>query len=145
MDSNVKISIDARKNAILNAYELSEKSKKEVEDLFTKIEELGTECKDAGEFESKFAASPLNKEYMDLFTKLATAGAEVGTVGGVAKQAVKNAAEGAVRSTIGSAVPTTRAAVHQKVFDAARDIPGVGEALGVKQHVDFFKRFKKKD
>lgn len=42
-------------------------------------------------------------------------------------------------------MPTGRAAVNQKVMDTARGIPVVGDAMSIKQHVDFFKRFKKKD
>ena len=47
---------------------------------------------------------------------------------------------------IKQAVMPTRAQIHQKVYDQARDIPGVGEAMAIKQHADFFSRFiKKKD
>ena len=143
MDSSIKASIDARKNAIVNAYKLDEKTKKEVDDLFNRIEKLGAECKDVGEFETKLAASPLNQEYIDMFTKVATADASAATTQGMAEQMAVGVAESAVRSAIGSTVPTTRAAVNQKVYDVARDIPGVGDAMNIKQHIDLFKRFKK--
>lgn len=143
MDSVIKSSIDARKNAIVNAYELNDSQQKEVDDLFKEIEKLGESSKDAGEFETKFAASPLNQKYMDMFTKIATDSASSTTTKDIAKGMVAGAAESAVRNAIGAKVPTTRAAVHQKAYDAARDIPGVGEILTAKQHVDFFSRFKK--
>lgn len=143
MDSIIKSSIDARKNAIVNAYELNDKQQKEVDGLFSEIEKLGKESKDAGDFETKFQASPLNQKYMDLFTKIATDNASNAAAKDMAKGVVAGAAESALRSAVGSTVPTTRAAVHQKAYDAARDIPGVGEVLSVKQHVDFFSRFKK--
>lgn len=144
MDETVKMSIDGRKNAIYNSYELNDKQKQEVEDLFTRIEKLGMEAKDAGDFEAKLATSPLNQEYMDLFTKIATNNVKSNTTKSIAAGVAVGVAESAVRSAVGARVPTTRAAVHQKAYDAARDIPGVGEALEVKQYADFFGRFKKK-
>lgn len=144
MEEIVKASIDGRKNAITNAYSLNEKQQKEVDDLFNEIEKLGEEAKDSGDFEAKLAASPLNQQYMDLFTKIATDSAKSNTEKGIAANVATGVAESAVRSAIGAKIPTTRAAVHQKAYDAARDIPGVGEALEVKQYADFFGRFKKK-
>lgn len=70
MDSVVKQSIDGRKMAFSSAYELTDVYKKKVDDLFKKINEFGEKCNDAMDFETKFAASPLNKEYMDLFTEV---------------------------------------------------------------------------
>ena len=144
MDEIVKASIDSRKNAIITAYELNDKQKKEVDDLFTEIEKLGNETKDAGDFETKFAASPLNQQYLDLFTKIATDSAKNASTKGMITGTATSAAESMVRSAVGATIPTTRAAVHQKAYDAARDIPGVGEVLEVKQYADFFGRFKKK-
>ncbi len=142
MDQYVKASIDARRNAF-NSYELNDAQKKEIDDLFVEIEKLGATAKDAGDFETKFQASPLNQQYMDMFTKIATDSAASATTASIATGMAVGAAESVVRDAIGAKVPTTRAAVHQKVYDAARDIPGVGEALNIKQHVDFFSRFKK--
>lgn len=150
MDSSIKASIDARKNAITNVYKLNEETKREVDDLFAKIEKLGAECKDAGEFENKLAASPLNQEYIDMFTKVATADASAAATQDMTKQMITNAAEGAVRNAIGSTTPTTRAAAHQKVYDAARDIPVVGDAIDIGQKASYIKHLgkifgKKKD
>ena len=142
MDQYVKASIDARKNAF-NSYDLNDAQKKEINDLFSEIEKLGKTAKDAGDFETKFQASPLNQKYMDMFTKIATESAASATTTSIATGMAVGAAESAIKNAIGSKVPTTRAAVHQKAYDAARDIPGVGEALNIKQHVDFFSRFKK--
>ncbi|MBR3269745.1 hypothetical protein IKG07_00615 [Candidatus Saccharibacteria bacterium] len=139
MNDQVKISIDARKNAF-NSFELTDKRKAEIDKLFAEIEKLGNSCQDAGDFENKFAASPLNQEYMDMFTKI--------SMDGMAEQATKNAAEGAIRSAIGAKVPTTKAAVHQKAYDAARDIPVVGDAIDLGQKASYIKHlgglFKKK-
>lgn len=70
MNDLVKPCVDGRKMAFSSAYELTDVYKKKVDDLFKKIEEFGKDCKDAMEFETKFAASPLNKEYTDLFTEV---------------------------------------------------------------------------
>lgn len=139
MNDQVKASIDARKNAF-DSFELTDERKAEIDKLFAEIEKLGKDCKDAGEFENKFAASPLNQQYMDMFTKI--------SMDGMAGQAAKNAAEGALRSAIGAKVPTTRAAMHQKAYDAARDIPVVGDAIDLGQKASYVKHlgglFKKK-
>lgn len=151
MDESIKISIDARKNAILGgAYEIDDATKKEVEALFVEIEKLGKESKDSGDFEAKFAASPLNQQYMDMFTKIATNSASSAATKDIAQQMVAGAAESAVRNAIGNAVPTTRAAANQKVYDAARDIPVVGDAIDIGQKASYIKHLgkvfgKKKD
>ena len=70
MDNNVKASIDARYVAFENSYELTPDVKKDIDELFNKINEFGKTCKDCMDFETKFASSDLNKEYMDMFTKI---------------------------------------------------------------------------
>lgn len=144
MDETIKMSIESRKNAIINTYELSASEKEEVNNLFSKIEQLGMESKDSGEFETKLAASPLNQEYIDLFTKIATSNASKEAKENMVATSAASAAESIVRNAVGAEIPTTRAAVHQKAYDAARDVPILGEALEVKQYADFFGRFKKK-
>ena len=144
MDEMVKNSIDSRKSAIMNAYALNSDEQKEVDDLFVKIENLGLESSDVGDFEAKFAASPLNTEYMNLFTKIATSQAQSDNAKGLARNVAKGVAEGMVRDAVGASIPTTRAAVHQKVYDEVRDVPVVGEALGIKQHLDFLNKFRRK-
>lgn len=144
MDEMIKNSIESRKNAIINAYNLNDQEKKEVDDLFIEIEKLGLESSDIGDFEAKFAVSPLNSKYMDLFTKIATNSAKSGTVNSVASGVAKGVVESAVRDAVGASIPTTRAAVNQEIYDKARDIPGVGEALGIKQHLDFLNKFRRK-
>ena len=72
MNEYVKGSIDARKEAFSSAYELTDVYQKKVDELFKKIEDFGKNCSDAMDFETKFMASSLNKEYTDLFTEVAT-------------------------------------------------------------------------
>lgn len=149
MDKYVEASIKARKDAIFNSFNVDDEGMlKKIDELFAEINELGASCKDASEFENKFAASPLNQKYMDIFTELSSGAATTNVVGSVVKQAatgaIANAAHGAVMNATGGAVPTSRAAARQKVFDVARDIPGVSEALEVKHITDLFGRFRKK-
>lgn len=73
MEELIKNSIDARYNAFMNYYDITDKSiQKKIDDLFKKINELGESSKDVMDFESKFAASPLNGEYTSLFTEIAS-------------------------------------------------------------------------
>ena len=150
MDENVKTSIEARKTAITNTYELDGELKKKFDELFQKIEELGKTAKDSADFEAKFAASPLNQAYLDLFTEIATKNAATGlkgvanatntSVGEMVAESVMDAAG----SRLKQAVVPTRAQVNQAATDKLRSIPGVGDAMAVKQHLDFFSRFKNK-
>lgn len=150
MDQYVKMSIDGRKNAITDSFKLNEKMQKKVDELFAEIEKLGAACKDAGEFETKFQASPLNQKYMDLFTEVATSSASKQAAGNVAASMAAGAAEGALRNAVGGVVPT-RASVNQKARDVARDVPVLGDAIDISEKAGYvghlaglFKK-KKKD
>lgn len=70
MEASVKTSIDSRKSSFEMSYELTDEARKDIDELFSRIEEFGQSCKDAMDFETKFASSPLNQEYMDMFTKI---------------------------------------------------------------------------
>ena len=72
MDEYVEKSIEGRKMAFTNSYELTNEYKDKVKDLFVKIEELGKKCSDVMDFEDKFTASSLNEEYNNLFTEIST-------------------------------------------------------------------------
>ena len=78
MDEMIKQSIEARRNAFLSSYEIDDDAiKKEIDELFQKMNKLGEECKDVMEFETKFASSPLSGEYMKLFTRMASSGKQI--------------------------------------------------------------------
>ena len=70
MDENIKNSIKSRYEAFNVAYELTGNVKKEVDSLFEKIYDFGSKCSDVMDFESKFATSNLNQEYINMFTKV---------------------------------------------------------------------------
>jgi hypothetical protein len=70
MDEYTRNSIDIRKKTIDDYYLIPDDVKTEVEDLFKEMEALGESCSDVSEFETKFAAGPLNERYMSIFAKL---------------------------------------------------------------------------
>ena len=90
MDKYIKLSIDSRKNAISATYDVDTEMNKKIDKLFDKIEKIGTNCKDVGDFEAKFAASPLNQQYLDLFTEIATSGQAKVAVPEVSKSEIEN-------------------------------------------------------
>lgn len=160
MDEYVKQSIDTRKQAMSATYKVDAAMQKIIDKLFGEIEKLGAKCNDVGEFESKFAASSLNQQYLDLFTEVATnsqvnAAAPKVSKAGIGKTMTGKAALGIAESVAGQVlddVVPTRAAVHQKVSDVTRNIPVVGDAIDIGQKASYaahlgkvFGKRKKKD
>lgn len=165
MDKYINQSITARREAFGTNFEIDAEAQGEINALFAEIEKLGAKCKDVGEFETEFAKSPLNQRYLDLFTEIATNGVAKNTAKGAesaddlaadAKKdatasVVKGAAVGVAQSTaeqaLQNAVPT-RAAVHQKAYDAARSVPGLGDAIDIAEKASYAahlgKLFRKK-
>ena len=73
---NVETAIKGRKDAFFAAYDIKDEALlKEIDDLFARISEFGKTCSDYMDFETKFATSPLNQEYINMFTKVATTSA----------------------------------------------------------------------
>lgn len=146
MEESVKMSIDGRKNAIFNAYEVPENMQAKITELFKNIEELGKSCKDSADFEAKFAASPMNAEYTQLFTDLAMSGAKCkfGPAPGeveevdqaeVAKDLAKDYAEMEVEG----AVQSVRGRAYRAAESKIRDVPVIGDAIDAKRKIDFLK------
>ncbi|MBR5418932.1 hypothetical protein IK110_01655 [Candidatus Saccharibacteria bacterium] len=148
MNEQIKMSIDGRRNAVEAAYELNDAAKKKLDSLFEKIEALGKECKDSADFEAKIAASPLNQEYINLFTEFATTckskmaapdtSAEMPSAGDVAADLIKTQAD----LSVDGAIQTVRGRAYRAGYDKLRDVPGVGDAISIKNKIDLFKRFK---
>lgn len=136
MDEYIKQSIEARKSAFSASFELDADMKKKVDALFSEIEKFGKGCKDVGDFETKFAASPLNQKYLDLFTEVATSSAGKQAAKQTAKSMASGVAQGIVRNAVGGVVPT-RAAVHQKASDIARGVPVLGDAIDIGQKASY--------
>ena len=84
------------------------------------------------EFETAFAASPLAKEYTDLFMLAVNA------------QAADDMRDSAKDEMIDDAARFARRKARQEAYDVARDIPGLGQAMSVKQQADFLGMFRRK-
>ena len=145
MDKYVKQSIDARRDAIFAAYQVGDEGKKKIDKLFFEIEKLGETAKDAGDFEAKFAASPLNQKYLDLFTEVATnsqvkVAAPKVSKSEISKMVAGGTALGVTESALDQAVNNvvpTRAAVNQEVTDAVRKTPVLGDVMDVAEKVGY--------
>ena len=133
MDEYIKQSIDARRNAFSASFKISAKMQEKIDFLFAEIEKLGEKCKDVGEFETEFSKSPLNQKYMDLFTEIASET----TANTVAQGAMEGLAENVAEQALREAVPTTRAAVHQKAYDEVRKMPGLGDAIDISEKASY--------
>ena len=145
MNQYVKMSIDGRRQAIEGTYDLGKELREKVDKLFKEIEKMGSECKDAGEFETKFTASPLNQKYTNLFTEIATKSQMKGAEGKGVKSDLKRTIAGGVAVGVAesaldqakNAVIPTRAAVHPKAYDKARKVPVLGDAIDIGQKASY--------
>ena len=149
MDSIVKMSIDSRKNAFTNAYQIDDqKYLDKIEDLFKRISELGESCSDATDFETKFASSPLNQEYNDLFIEIGskfkpiTYESDNSNVQTTGEYLLEDARMEAGMIVDDITMPARHKA-RTEFDDKVRDTPVLGDAIQAKQTFDLFKRFKK--
>ncbi len=72
MDESIKSSIKTRRSVFTDYYVVKDKKLlDQIDNLFKKIEKLGLESKDVMDFENKFMASDMNKEYTDLLSSVA--------------------------------------------------------------------------
>ena len=151
MNELIKLSIDGRKQAIYNAYEINSSDiQTKIEELFNKIEQLGSTCVDSQDFEARLASSPLNQEYIDLFTNIATT-CQSKKITSAPDPTIKSDAEyladevvSDVKYVVDDLSMPARRQARQEAYDKARDIPVVGDIMEAKQHYDFFSRFKRK-
>ena len=150
MNELVKNSIDSRKNAIYNGYNITEQRMIEkIEDLFKRINEFGESCIDSMDFESKFASSALNQEYIKLFTEIATncqqivrQSEENRHIRSDAEYAAEEIAS-EVRYQARNITEPIRRQARQEAYDTARDMPIVGDIMQAKQIADVFGGFKR--
>ena len=147
MDSIVKQSIESRKNAFFNAYEINDKKYLDmVDDLFNRINEFGEACTDVSDFETKFASSDLNQEYIDLFTMIATNCKMIEHEKEYDQNKTNPALDDLKSEAQLLAEDITMPARHEArvaLDDKVRDIPVVGDVIQAKQTFDLFKKFKK--
>ena len=134
MNDLVKNSVESRKTAISSAGEIkNEEIKKKLEDFFRRLEEYASKYDDVMKFESDFASSDLNKEYMNLFTEIMTDG-----------QKKENVVTDSLKYEMTEGLASTvRGRAHRAAYDKARDIPVVGDILSANRTIGFFSRFRK--
>jgi hypothetical protein len=142
MNDLVKGCVEGRKNALFASYNIKDPGTlSQIDDYFKRVEEFAKDCTDVMDFETKFASSPLSQEYTDLFTMVMST--EVDSDGNAPVTTVEE--EYTIQDEmIDDATRLARRKARQKVYDVARDVPGLGQAITAKQHVDFFGRFFKK-
>ncbi|MBR2704550.1 MAG: hypothetical protein IKE91_03680 [Clostridia bacterium] len=155
-ESIIKSCVESRKNAIYSAYEINnEELKVKIDDLFTRIESFADGCSDATDFETKFAASELNQEYINLFTEIATLcspiihetveNPNVKSDAQYVADEVKSEMEYQMKEMTMPARRAAREAADQEL----RRTPIVGDVIQAKQTLDLFGKlgglFKKKD
>ena len=143
MNENLKPSIESRKTALFSAYDIKDEGNlKTIEEYFKKLEEFAKDYNDVMEFETAFASSPLSKEYSDLFVQIMNTEKTTDGKAPVVDTKEEYTFQDELKDDMERAV---RRRARQDAYDKARDIPIVGEAMSVKQHFDFFNRFRKKD
>ena len=134
--------IESRRSAIFASYNVQDPGTlKNIEDYFKKLEDFAKDCKDVQDFETKFATSDLCKEYADLFSMIMQTENDVNGNAPDVYVPEEYTLEDELKDRSRRAV---RRRVRQDVYDTARDVPILGEAMTAKQHYDFFSRFKKK-
>ena len=132
MDDIIKASIEGRR-AAFSVYQINDKKIiNKIDNYFEKLNTFAYHYDDINEFEKDFANSELSKEYTDLFIEVSN------------KCEISNSDTNLADEIKDDVARGVRREVRQEAYDQVRDIPVVGEALNIKQHFDFFSRFKKK-
>ena len=151
MEEMIKNSIKARKDAFFNMYEIEEQSIiYKIDDLFNRISEFGENFSDYTDFETNFASSTLNQEYINLFTeiagkcKLKNIEHEEITDVKTDEEYIEDELESELRYQAKEATMPIRRKLRQEAYDTARDMPSVGDVLYAKQNIDLINKFKKK-
>lgn len=143
MKDILKPSIESRKTALFSAYDIKDPGNlKTIDDFFHRLEEFANDYDDVMAFETAFASSPLCKEYSDLFVQIMNTEKTVDGKAPVVDVQEEYTLHDEMRDDMERAV---RRKARQEAYDAARDMPIIGDAMTAKQHFDFFDRFRKKD
>lgn len=139
MEKDIKLTIDARKNAIFSSYKVEDKKLiDKIDNLFERINEFGEGFKDVAEFEKEFANSSLNSEYINIFTEIAQQQIDV------QKPSIGAALADSIGSEIETRLTPSRAVMADARDSAIRDIPVVGDVIDAKQKFDLFNKFRRK-
>ena len=138
MDNIIKQSIDGRKNAIFSSYNVTDqKMIKKIDDLFNRINEFGEKYNDVGTFETEFANSSLNNEYINIFTELAMKGVS-NSMSSVGEMVADR-----VGTELKNTVLPSRALRADQRDAAIRNIPIIGDVVDAGQKLDLLNKFRK--
>lgn len=150
MNDLVRNCIESRRTAIFNAYDVkNEDNLNKIEEFFKKLEDFANNYDDVMAFEGAFASSELNQEYMALFTQIATTEAPKNINVDDYKQqdslqlSGDEIAQMAADELVEGVTSKARGIAYREAYDKVRDIPGVGDAIDIKNKIDFFGRFRK--
>lgn len=149
MNDLVKNCVESRRTAIFNAYDVKNQDNlNRIEEFFKKLEEFANNYNDVMEFESAFAASPLNQEYLDLFTQIASTETAKNINVDDYKQdplnlSKEDVGEMVVDEVVSDATTRARGLAYRAAYDKVKDVPVVGDAIDIKNKIDFFGRFRK--
>ncbi len=150
MNDLVRNCIESRRTAIFNAYDVkNEDNLNKIEEFFKKLEDFANNYDDVMAFEGAFASSELNQEYMSLFTQIATTEAPKNINVDDYKQqdslqlSGDEIAQMAADELVEGVTSKARGIAYREAYDKVRDIPGVGDAIDIKNKIDFFGRFRK--
>ena len=148
MDKGIMQSIDARRGALYNYFDLPDEARVRAEEVFGRMEELGRGCADRAAFENVFAFSTLAEEYNALFADFARyviLPEGVPTVeehrrevaASQARSVVKGQAERAVKSAVVRAMPDW---LHEVRTYGVYNIPVIGRIFSAMNTANVFGR-----
>ncbi|NLO69771.1 MAG: hypothetical protein GX102_02225 [Porphyromonadaceae bacterium] len=149
MDIQIQQSIETRRGALYDYYELPSKAKQTAEEVFLKMEQLGSECKDQADFEKRLLDSPINAEYNKLFadfTRYVKRPEGTPTKGefmrdyasSTARSMVEHRAKVGLRARIFRMMPES---IQNWMVRGAYNIPILGDILSARNQVDMARRF----
>ena len=150
MNDVVKSCIESRRTAIFSVYDVkNEDNINKINDFFKRLEEFAEQYNDVTEFETAFASSNFNQEYMTIFTQIAsTEKAKNIDVDSYKRSPFEDVKSDDVAEMVADEIVTgvtdkARGIAYREAYDKARDIPVVGDAIDIKNKIDFFGRFRK--
>lgn len=143
MNEILRPSIESRRTTLFSQYDIKDPGNLQaIDNYFKKLEEFAKDYNDVMEFETAFASSPLCKEYSDLFVQIMNTEHTIDGKAPVVDVEEEYTVQDELRDDMERAV---RRRARQDAYNAARDVPILGEAMTAKQHFDLFSRFRKKD
>ncbi len=148
MDDGIKQSIDVRRGALCDHYDLPPGARAKAEELFGRMEDMGRGCADRAEFETRFASSSLSGEYNGLFADFAryvrlpegTPTMEEHARSVAASQAgsvVRGQAERGVKSLLVRMMPDE---LHRWYTQGIYRIPVIGDIASAMNRANIFRR-----